>query len=126
MADRVYFNVGMWRKYKTDPTQYAHVGRDLVNNSIKGAEIQEVSGENYLNIFSDVDFSLTNIDFFKRFSGIYYKDVKYHEGENGIVHPSEIFNMINNNPVFLRNGRSRTYSRNTPIREIKITHERSR
>lgn len=39
MADRVYFNVGMWRKYKTDPTQYAHVGRDLVNNSIKGAEI---------------------------------------------------------------------------------------
>lgn len=126
MADRVYFNVGMWRKYKADPTQYAHVGRDLVNSSIKGAEIQEVSGENYLNIFSGVDFSLTNIDFFEGFSGTYYKDVKYHEGENGIVHPSEIFNMINNNPVFLRNGRSRTYSRNTPIREIKITHERSR
>jgi len=34
-----YYNVGMWRKYKADPTQYAHVGRDLVNNSIKGAEI---------------------------------------------------------------------------------------
>lgn len=34
-----YYNVGMWRKYKADPTQYAHVGRDLVNNSIKGAQI---------------------------------------------------------------------------------------
>lgn len=125
MADRVYFNVGMWRKYKADPTQYAHVGRDLVNSSIKGTDIQEVSSENYLNIISGVDFLLTNKDSVEGFAVTYYNDVKYHEGENGIVHPSEIFNMINNNPVFLRNGRSRTYSRNTPIREIKITHERS-
>lgn len=45
-AERVYFNVGMWRKYKADPTQYAHVGRDLVNNSIKGAEIVTETFEN--------------------------------------------------------------------------------
>lgn len=41
MPETQYFNLGMWLAFSDNTQQYMHVGRDLVNTTIKGVELVE-------------------------------------------------------------------------------------